>query len=188
MENKKEITWLHARKFITKFLVAIFFACAFMGIGSSYKEYKMQPKIDSLQKDVNTLSWNILSKTKLTWQNINFWIDYFEVQQKEIVVAQIILETDSLRSCIALENNNLFGFKVAKQRETTCTYSNRGHAGYSNYILSIQDYSIWQETYYDGKMDYYQFLIKSGYAQDSLYTHHLRSIVKNINSLKNKTK
>lgn len=114
-------------------------------------------------------------KTKLTWENVDYWLDYFNVQHKEIVKAQIMLESKNLSSKIALQNNNLFGMKFPSVRETSATHKQNSHAAYPNYIESIRDYAIFQYTYYRGG-DYYAFLINAKYATDSTYINKLKQV------------
>lgn len=44
-------------------------------------------------------------------------------------------------------NNNLFGMKEAIRRPTTCRGTQRGHAFYDNWRLSVMDYAMWQHSY-----------------------------------------
>lgn len=141
--------------------------------------------IDSLRGEVYK-SDSVLSDTKsrlsqlyrLTWDNIDYWIKYFGIQNGEIVKKQIYLETGNLTSTICVENKNLFGMKYpGGGRETTALGIKNGHAYYYNYIESIHDYSLWQkEANYDGQEDYYSFLVRVKYAEDKRYVELLKSI------------
>lgn len=113
-------------------------------------------------------------KTVLNWENIDYWMDYFNVEYKDIVKAQIRLETGNLTSDNCVKNNNLFGMMY---NDRTATYKANGYAGYSSYIESIKCYSMWQHKYYNGTDNYYDFLRKIGYATDSLYIQKLKTIV-----------
>lgn len=44
-------------------------------------------------------------------------------------------------------NNNLFGMKEAMQRPTVCLGTQRGHALYSHWRMSVMDYAMWQHSY-----------------------------------------
>jgi uncharacterized FlgJ-related protein len=90
---------------------------------------EMQHKIDSLE-----------ALRDLSWENIDKWMDYFGVEHKEVAMQQIFLETGNLSSAICMENNNLFGMRHPRVRETTSLGVNRGHAKYSHWIESIRDY------------------------------------------------
>jgi len=79
-----------------------------------------------------------------------------------IVMAQAKLETGNFKSQVFKENNNLFGF-VGK----------KGYIKYNNWQESVEDYAEWQRKYYKSG-DYYNFLERIGYAEDSTYTEKLR--------------
>lgn len=72
---------------------------------------------------------------------------YDLVEHPHIVYAQAILETGNFTSAIFLENNNLFGMKHPRQRETLSLGHNRGHAKYKSWQDSVRDYAKWQEYY-----------------------------------------
>jgi len=124
--------------------------------------------IDSLQSELDSLH-------TLSWENIEYWIDTLGIEHKEIVMQQVALETGMLTSAICQENNNLFGMKEPRVRETTALGTKRGHAFYHNYIDSIKDYKLWQDNMYGGG-DYYAFLNDVGYAEAKYYTQTLKSI------------
>lgn len=119
------------------------------------------------------------SRTTLTWKNIDYWLWYFEVDCMEVVKAQIILESDSLRSRLATEQNNLFGMGLAHSRPTSAHYERNGYAGYTSYIESIKDIKYFQMSYFHGG-DYFEFIRKCGYAEDSLYIPKLKRIWRRV--------
>lgn len=115
------------------------------------------------------------SKTILNWENIGYWLEYFDVKEIDIVMAQIKLETGNLTSSNCIRNNNLFGFTFAKC-DSTATYKDGIYSGYPNFIESIKRYSQYQHRYYNGTENYYSFLRRVGYAEDSTYIQKLKSI------------
>lgn len=140
-------------------------------------------KVKQLQLDsityadsIQDLHYKLARIYKLTWDNIDYWLDYFEVEQQEIVKQQIFLETGNLSSKICIENRNLFGMRMPSVRETTAIKKQHGHALYSNYIMSIEDYAIWQKRFYDGEEDYYEFLTRVGYATEPTYIERLKTV------------
>lgn len=67
------------------------------------------------------------------------------IKYPEVALAQFKLETNSGKSNIFLQGNNLFGMKLASSRPTTALGSfDRGHAYYSHWRQSVIDYAIWQ--------------------------------------------
>lgn len=101
------------------------------------------------------------------------------IRHPDIVMAQAKLETGNFTSKIFRENNNLFGMKLAKQRETTAIGEQYNHAKYSNWIQSLKDYKLWQDKYahrYKSKKAYLRYLSKN-YAQDKQYIHKLKQML-----------
>jgi hypothetical protein len=116
---------------------------------------------------------------KFNWENVCYWVEFYQIKHPEIVKGQILLETNYLTSDVCIYNHNLFGMKLPnnkKGRKGIGIYKN--HAVYNNYIESIEDYKIWQERYYKYDEDYYKFLKRIGYAKDKYYLNKLKYIVK----------
>lgn len=86
------------------------------------------------------------------------------IKSPKIVYAQAILETGSFKSRLFNTHNNLFGFR-----------GSQGYICYNNWRESVDHYSRWQEENYKGG-DYYAFLTKIHYAEDSSYVSKLKRI------------
>jgi hypothetical protein len=149
-----------------------------------YKLDKLETRIeiDSLKREIEKrdMVLDSLKRRELNWENIEYWMDEFGVQHKEIVMQQVYLETGNLTSVICKENHNLFGMKEPRIRETTALGTKRNHAYYDDFVLSILDYAIWQENMYNGQKDYYAFLRSVGYAECKTYIQKLKYIEENI--------
>jgi len=118
----------------------------------------------------------LFDKYELSWYSIDYWMNVFDIQNKEIVKRQIRLETANLTSRICMECNNLFGMKKARKRQTTAIGKERnGTAVYLDFRDSIKDYAIWQAYFYSGG-DYYTFLKSHGYATDIYYVSKLKRL------------
>ena len=130
---------------------------------------------DELRDVADSLSLEIDSLHELSWENIEYFMDVYGVQHKDVVLRQVMIETGNLSSKICLENNNLFGMKLPRVRETVALGSKRGHAYYASWIDSVRDYKLWQDAMYRGG-DYYGFLADVGYAEASGYVRALRSL------------
>lgn len=135
----------------------------------------VEQELDSLRNRLDSLEAKYIDLHELSWENIDYWLRVYEIEHPEIVKRQIALETGLLTSAICQENNNLFGMKQARVRKTTALGTKRGHAYYSNYIESIKDYKLWQDSMYEGG-DYYAFLTRVGYAENTRYAAVLKSI------------
>lgn len=110
-----------------------------------------------------------------TENEIYIYLLQIGMEEPDIVLKQVLYESAHLTSDIYRENHNLFGMKLAKKRVTTALGEKRGHAYYSNWKKSIEDYKIWQNLYYKSGC-YYQFLINSGYSTNPKYINTLKRI------------
>ncbi len=87
-----------------------------------------------------------------------------EVKYPEIVICQVILETGYLKSYSCRVRNNLFGF-----------YNGKQYLSFKDWRQCICYKRMWQNRYYKGG-NYYEFLEKLGYSEDSLYVDKLKRI------------
>ena len=67
------------------------------------------------------------------------------VMYPDVAMAQSMLETGYFKSDIFLDNNNLFGMRQPRQRQTLSKGPNRGHASFNNWQDSVKDYKMWQD-------------------------------------------
>jgi hypothetical protein len=67
------------------------------------------------------------------------------VMYPDVAMAQSMLETGHFKSGIFLDNNNLFGMKHPRQRQTLSKGPNRGHASFDKWQDSVKDYKMWQD-------------------------------------------
>ena len=96
-----------------------------------------------------------------------------------IVLAQSILETDSFRSNIFKENNNLFGMKKAVIRVNIAKGVQYDHAYYGSWMDSLIDYALYYSTYLSQlktEEDFFDYLSQS-YAEDKEYVKKLKAII-----------
>ena len=69
-----------------------------------------------------------------------------DIKFPDIVLAQAVLESGNFVSKIAKQNNNLFGMRMPKVRETTAVGQRNGYARYYNWKDSVKDYKLWQDA------------------------------------------
>lgn len=96
----------------------------------------------------------------------------------DIVYRQALLESGRFSSDIFLCGNNLFGMKVAKQRPTTAIGEYKGHAEYSSWKMSVQDYALFQSAFmrkHNTEEKYYNALGRS-YAENENYIRLLKNM------------
>jgi len=113
----------------------------------------------------------------LDMRDVNQLLAKYNIHHRNIVRAQIMLETNYLSSEICKINKNLVGMKHPKKRETTSLNSNLGHALYKSYSDCVKDINIYQKLFYIPGEDYLLFLQRIGYAQDPEYINKLKSLL-----------
>lgn len=97
----------------------------------------------------------------LTIENVRQELKKLGVKHSNIVIKQVKLETGNLKY---VRNNNLFGFR-----------GNSGYLKFNTWQDAVKYKKQWQDKKYHGG-DYYDFLIKVGYATDSTYIKKLRQM------------
>jgi uncharacterized FlgJ-related protein len=114
----------------------------------------------------------------------NNWL-YSEIKEQgikfpDLVFAQAILETGHFKSTVFRDNNNLFGMRLPKVRKTTAIGKKRGYAVYSDWIMSVQDYKLWQSSipkkYLKNRETYITYLQRV-YCECRNYTKQIKKIV-----------
>lgn len=97
----------------------------------------------------------------------------------DVVLAQARLETGNFTSKVFKENNNLFGMKLPRVRNTTAIGEQNSHADYASWRQSIIDYKLWQDDVIVGiksKRQYLSYLSKN-YAEDKKYINKLKQML-----------
>lgn len=101
---------------------------------------------------------------ELNDSNIVFWLDYFDIQEKEIVYQQIMLETGYLTSSICRDSNNVIGL-----------FNGSEFYSFKHWVASIVFYKYKiQNRFKPKKENYYQFLLRIKYASDKHYVKKLK--------------
>ena len=100
-------------------------------------------------------------------------IDY-EIHFPDIVYAQAVLETGNFTSDLCLKHNNLFGLYDSK---------NKKFFEFHHWIESVEAYKNKIQYKYKCGEDYFKFLDRIGYAEDTLYVSKLKRILSNETSM-----
>lgn len=153
--------------------IAIGFIVGCIGIAISLK-----PKIDFYKTQIteleNQLSRAIISEPDFMYQSpregLKEALEYFDIKNPDIVYAQAILETGNFKSNLCIYNNNLFGLYDSK---------NKRYHKFNHWTESVIAYRDWIQYKYNLKEDYYDFLKRINYAEDTLYINKLKYIVNN---------
>ena len=116
---------------------------------------------------------NVFSEEKLKQ-----FILELNVKFPHIVLAQAILESGNFKSKMFLENNNIFGMKVAKRRPTTSKGEQSGYAYFDNWKDCVVDYAFYQAAYLSDikTEDQYYSYLRANYAQDEKYIEKIRNL------------
>ena len=85
----------------------------------------------------------------------------------EIVLAQALLETDHFRSYSCRERHNLFGLRKKD-----------GYMEFPHWTYSVAAYKRYIQKYENVPNDYYAYLDRLGYAEDSIYVQKVKEMVR----------
>lgn len=95
-------------------------------------------------------------------------MEYYGVHHKDIVYAQAVLETGNFKSRNCVVKNNLFGLYDSK---------NNRYYEFRHWADCVVAYKEWIQHRYNSGEDYYSFLNRICYAEDTMYSCLLRKIV-----------
>ena len=111
-----------------------------------------------------------------------------------ILYAQAIIESGNFKSDLFRSNNNCYGMKNPNRRVTTSIGDQYGYAMYRSWKDCVIDRCFYNSLYLgdiETENQYYEYLSKSGYAEDPNYiikVRELASKIKNDKSTKNPSK
>lgn len=101
------------------------------------------------------------------------------VQNVDVVYAQILIESGNFTSNIWKNNNNCSGMKVAKTRPTTAIGEQFNHAMYKNWRDGLLDIALWQSCYARNlTKEQYLKVIGEIYAEDENYLTKIKNQLK----------
>lgn len=149
--------------------------------------------LPSVTEETTALSRAMLSEQlseKLHLYNVKRYLEEVGVMRPDIVIKQVVLETNWLKSKACRKYNNLFGMNYPVKRPTTAskyvwgdpspkTGKLRKKAVYNNWKDSVDDYLLYQKYWISlGKdvSNYWHFLAQLGYSETSGYVQVLKSI------------
>lgn len=119
---------------------------------------------------------DFLFDEKPTIENVRQCIEYYDLLYPETCLSQSVLETGYYQSKICKEYNNLFGLYNSK---------NKDYYKFEHWSESVLAYKNLVQYKYDGKQDYYEFLIQLPYATDTTYISKLKSIMNRLKQMDN---
>jgi hypothetical protein len=136
----------------------------------AYKLVTLEDKI-SPEKDIVRLEQPEFLNGELNDSILLKALIYYEIKEPLIVLAQAKLESANYKSKLCIEKNNIFGLYNSKAQQ----YYNFDH--WTNCIIAYKNMIEYKQR--DGE-DYYYFLRRIGYAEDSLYINKVKSIVNKL--------
>ena len=159
------------------FSVLIFFVVGVLGAIQEYScskedkppEIKVILHIDNKEKQSDFFS-------KSPQEGLMKALEYYGVKHSQIVYAQAVLETGHFKSDLCLNNNNLFGLYNSKRGK---------YYKFDHWIESVIAYKDFIQYKYKPPEDYYKFLQRIGYAEDSNYISKLKGIVNKNDTRRN---
>lgn len=95
-------------------------------------------------------------------------LEYYDIKYPHIVYAQAILETGDFTSNLCINHHNLFGLYDSRKLQ---------YYTFNHWTESVEAYVKFVQYKYKPPNDYYEFLNKIGYAEDSNYISKLKEIV-----------
>lgn len=98
-------------------------------------------------------------------------LKHYDFPSPAIITAQAVLESGNFKSRLCRDNNNLFGLYDSE----TMSYFK-----FDSWISCVFAYKQFILSRYDSKEDYYRFLNRIGYAEDSLYESKVKELELNI--------
>lgn len=119
--------------------------------------------------------------TKLTRVNVVNYLNKSNIKYKDIVYAQILIETNSFRSRLCQKRHNLFGMHYMYNRQTTALFKTKGYVTYSRWQSSIDDYYLFQSKLFKkhkySKREYLKYLNRK-FSQTCGYSMIINKITK----------
>lgn len=154
-------------KNLRKFMLTKYVLLACIFAGSAYTTPMNREKIEKQIKNYEQYA--------LSHEMLAYAIRDMEIQHPEWVYRQAILESGGLCSKLARNQNNLFGMKMPRRRDTFAAGAGRNrYAKYESWAHSVADYKLYQG---DKEIkDYKSFLKSRKYSETNNYIDRLKSI------------
>lgn len=154
-------------KNLRKFMLTKYILLACIFAASAYTTPMNREKIEKQIKNYEQYA--------LSHETLALAIRDMDIQHPEWVYRQAILESGGLSSRLVRTQNNLFGMKMPRKRDTFASGpgSNR-YAKYNSWAHSVADYKLYQGE--KEIKDYKTFLKSRKYSETGNYIERLKSI------------
>lgn len=117
---------------------------------------------------------------ELSPNNVLAMIIEKRIAYPDVVYAQSQIESGWFKSSLTKNNNNLFGMRHPRKRNTTSIKSHNGYSFYSHWKKSVIDYKLWQNGMIhkiNNEEEYLAYLAKN-YAEDPTYVKSIKKLIK----------
>jgi len=175
--DKKRSRYITAGGAYIKGVIILAGACLLTYGIASFNLSNQLNDVRYISEETRTLVIN--SEYRFSKSKLKEYLVELNVRFPHIVYAQARLESGNFKSPIFLENNNLFGMKVARRRPTTNKGENRGHAYFDSWKECVLDYAFYQAAYLNDiktERQYLQYL-RTNYAEDPGYYTQLLKLM-----------
>ena len=136
-----------------------------------YREIELGQKIDSLERLIFIRIPEVDVKSlELTKDNFLRVCSYYNIQFDSIVYRQAVLESSNFTSSLCRTHNNFLGLYNSKEKD----FYKFDH--WSTCIKAYRDFVQYKYSPEKYGGDYYDFLKKLPYAEDSLYIQKLKGL------------
>lgn len=98
-------------------------------------------------------------------------LEYYNIKHPRIVLAQAKLETGNYTSKHCINRNNLFGLYNSRKKE---------YFSFEHWHHSVKAYKDMIEYKHRDDEDYYDFLLRIGYAEDPEYISKIKEMEKSL--------
>ena len=138
--------------------------------------------ISAKKENVKYIETEITINTRDTIQlkqDIFKEIDRLPFKYKSIIKAQFLVESSHFTSALVVENKNLFGIRLPKNRTTLAIGENLSHAVYKTYEDSVMDRLLYDALYMKdlSEEQYYSYLDRVYARAGNKYSKMIKSVI-----------
>jgi hypothetical protein len=98
-----------------------------------------------MKTDETLKQYNISVDSTLTENNVYNILLLYNIKYPEVVMSQIMIESNYLKSKLTKRNNNILGMTVPVKRKTTAINKSGLYAKYTSWIDCVYDYKLYQD-------------------------------------------
>lgn len=172
--SKKDHIYIDVRKRMIGLLLIVFISGMFLSF--AYLSQLNDNKYD-ISDEVRLII--LKEHNKFSEDKFRQYLIDINIQFPHIVYAQALIESNNFKSNVFKQNNNMFGMKAARQRQTTNTGEQFNHAYFETWKDCVLDYALFQARYLSKiktESEYFDYL-RENYAEDSTYVSKLKDII-----------